>query len=909
MTEVGQRNLFGCGEYIPGTIFLAPAVPLPPIPKIIIPKNRRTGTSPPLPGGNTDPPTWTREDPVNPNIQRGPGAGGNLPPGPPVTIPPPPPPIIGVGPATPGPGGPGPGGGGGGNNGGGGGVLGPTTPSGRVSTPGAVGPATPGPSTPGPGGLGPATPGPPTPPNLGPVGPIRGPSTPGPVGPATPGPGGGGGGRGRQEEEEENPFRFEQDPPNITIQPRRLEDIGSGGSGPDDPIFSEVTQILRLQDSPFTSRDAIHNAQALSEYNRFVEEYYSNNPQDSQAGGGIQESNNFAAPGSTNYYDLGRDTESSFFSNSFSRNSNTLYDPVKNIMNHKDTPITYVNNTKYLGIFKDRIASEVAYLLNESLNPSNYEERFITGLTEIKLMLSVNDLLLEAFDRIVDANGVSVGRFYFLDKILDHLVKGTVSNFDYNYYIDLANSLRRRSATVISRNSNEQVKKNYVLSLLSKDSTKIDVSNRSVRESMNVKKMRFLLSDLESTFDVETIDGTEYQLELHDAGVEVEYAPSLGLQENVSLSGDYVPPGKGDGYYYNIETASGVLLPLVLDNQIDKAYYIKNNTRLLALNALGVDSNLKLNVSLSYDNSEYGPNYVEDYLEQVEYYKLDLKTIVTTPTNDSFIENVTATYVKVTNEDAIQDHAKTFGARVLQLNIQEDDPFFQYASRSGNINLAMKDLTFRQFVPKRTPTGDSIIVRNLPDGFILYPVRETKDNPTGGYSNITQFDTTVVRSIECDTSFHLFENELLSTSLEKTFTYDSEGIYQYGLVGVFDTQNFYYTFNRNKYTNEFSGNTRSASAKMVYEVIERLKAKYSFRYLTWWDIFRRIPAREFAKLMFDFPEIVYRKLSSGFLGFPIKDVLYRPNQTDNNLTEIDPSIPDPIYLDERDRNNLYERIR
>lgn len=848
MVDVGQQNRYGCGEYIPGTIFLVPPQPPPPIPRIIIPKHKRTNTKPPLPGGNTDPPTWDRRDPVNPqfnpdggNRRRG---GGDIPPGPPIPGPTP----GGPGPVTPGnvgPGGPG------------GGIIPP-----RQGTGGA-------PTTP-----------PPSPPRLiPPVPPISGPSTPGPVGPATPGPP-----TPRNEEEEDDPIDFEGDLPNQVIPPIRLEDEGNGGGDPNNPI---------------------------GEYDRYLEEYRNNNLNEfrSTAGAGISQSDSYPDAGNVNFYDLRDDGESSMFSNSFSNNNNTLYDPIKNIMDHSNSLITYVANTTFLDIFKERVASEVSYLLDPNLSPYNYKEKYITGLTDDKLLLSLNSSLVEALERIVDSNGVAVGKSYFLDKIKDHLLKGTLANFDTSYYIDLANSLQYRTATVIERTSNEQVRKNYVLSLLSNNSVKLDGSNQQTIDSIKIARMRFLLSDLESTFDVETIDGNEYQLELKDAGVEVDYA-ELASIESVSnqVPSDYVPPGEGDGYYYKIETSDGNVLPLVLDTQFDKSYYINNNTRVLALNALGKNTNLKLQVSLAYDDSEYGSNYQDSYEVKAQYFKLDLRTTDTSPTDDSFVEEVTATYTKLSDDSAIQDHAKTFGSRVLQLNIQYDDPFFQYADRSEKINLSMKDITFRQFEPKRTPTGDAIIVRNLPDGFVIYPVNETKDNPTGGYSTVLSFGSTVTREIECETSFHLFSSELEANSLSERFVFDEEGKYQYGLIGLIDPQNLYYMFDREKFPNIFTSQSRSPTGKLIFEVIERIKRKYSFRYLTWWDVFRRIPARDFAALMFDFPRVVYNNLSSGFLGFPIKDVLYRRDSTLNNLTEIDPSVDDPIYLDESERDNIYQNF-
>ena len=438
---------------------------------------------------------------------------------------------------------------------------------------------------------------------------------------------------------------------------------------------------------------------------------------------------------------------------------------------------------------------------------------------------------------------------------------------------------------------------------MSNNSYAIDYSRYTDRKQIELARMRFLLTDLESTFDVETIDGTEYQLELEDAGVEVEYAPSL--LENASVSSDYVPPGEGDGYYYKIETDQGDLIPLVLDTQIDKAYYVTNQTRRLALKLLDIDPTYTFTTTVDFIDSEFSSGFSAEYTASAHYFKLDLRTIDSTPTRDSFVENIVATYVKLTDPEEIAEHSKTYGAKVTQFNVEYDDPFLQYADKSGVVTINMNDVTFRQFVPKRTPSNDSIITRNLPDGFILYPVTAIQDNPTGGLSEFQAINNQVTRTLVADIDFTLDEIDLSRRALRETLVIDGEGSYSYGLIGIKDTENVYYLYNQSDFPNTFQVQERSPEGNLVYNILEQtLKQKYTFDYLTWWDLYRRLPAKQFSKLIFSMPNLIVDKFYLGWLGVQAKDVLYRNGQAPDNLTEVNANITDPIYLDGRDRNNV-----
>ena len=679
--------------------------------------------------------------------------------------------------------------------------------------------------------------------------------------------------------------------------------IGIGGAGLDDPdggggggpTFSEVPTI-NLADSGGGAGgggDVTLSDEQMIEYERQV---INPNLQLENEG-----TNNFPGASVTNTIDLRDGSGRSMFSNSFT--GNNIYDPIYNILDHSQTPITFVSNSLYRGIFADRVATEISYLIRNISRRANWEERYITGLTQSKLTQSLNSILLEAFDTILDINGVPVTRDYFITRVFQHLISGKLDEFDPNYYIRLADSISKRTANNIVRTVNEQSAKSQAINLIANNSYSADPSNYSEGNEINIARMRFLLTDLESTFDVETIDGTEYQLELEDAGVEVDYAQSL--QESNQLTSDYVPPGEGDGYYYKIETELGNLLPLVLDTQLSSAYFMQSAARNLALNLLDQDPSYTVTTTIDLIDSELSSGYNESYTASAHYFKLDLRTINNQRTVDNFIEDITANYVKLTDPDEILEHSKTYGQKVVQFNLQYDDPFLQYADRTGVMTLNMKDVTFRSFNPRRTPARNGIITRNLPDGFVVYPVNTIKDNPLGAYSTITSLNTQVTRSLKAVMDFSMTENDLRKRTLRRSVVWDNEGSFRYGLIGIDNSENVYYTYDANDFPNRFDVSGRSEVGNLVYNVINQtLEQKYSFDYLTWWDVYRRLSTKDFAKLAFNFPDSVSTSLYQGWLSYPIQDVLYRDGAAPDNLTEVNSSIEDPIYLDGRSRNNV-----
>lgn len=660
------------------------------------------------------------------------------------------------------------------------------------------------------------------------------------------------------------------------IPPVALDEEETGGGGGDPPTIS--IDNIGLEDTR-TMVQTYSEASLIS----IERDSYTGNP---------------ASEGAVSFT-LADQSGNSLFSNSFSNNANNIYDRKYNIFDYSETNFSPVRNIKYRNIFSDVVSREVSYLLNNINIQSNWDEKYITGLTEDKLVDSLKAELLTAFDSILDINGRPIGRRTFVLNLLSHLVSGKIEQFDSEYYINLANKQKSRDVVTINTSLNQQVRENYVLSLASNNSMSLDTEAYNDTDTkIEVSRMRALLTDVESKFTVQTIDGVERDLNLVDPGLYVDYAQNLGLQENSGPTFDYVSPGEGDGYYYKIETETGNLIPLVLTTEQNNAYYLMSTTRKIGLEILGIDSGYTFEASSSFIDSEYSSGYYEDYQSSAQYYKLDLRSITSERTSSNFVIKSTARYVKLTDADEISDHSKTYGAKTTQLNVNFDDPFFQYVDRSGELTLSMNDISVRNLPTRRTPSGGAILTRSLPDVIIVYPVNLIQDNPTGGRSKIKPAvdETMVVRSLYGQMDF-TDTSKPNDRALSRTLIWEAQNAYKYGLIGISDTNNVYYTFDSSKFTNFFNQSPRSEAGKVVNSILNRISRKYSFDHLYWWDIFSRLTTKEFSSLVFKFPSDLTTRLRTNYFGFDIQDYIYNSAQAPSNLTLIDPTVVDPTYLD------------
>lgn len=582
------------------------------------------------------------------------------------------------------------------------------------------------------------------------------------------------------------------------------------------------------------------------------------------------------------------------------------HDLTKNILNYSNTTEeVYVNNSKYLNILNPSIAKELYYLLYNDDPTKPWKEKNILGITYDKIYNSLNSKLKESINSILDVNGKKIDVESIVYGIFNHILYGTLDRLDISYFENLVEYNSSRTELTYSvgeaRNDIEFVYDYINLKKLSASPNKYIEPQHKIE----VSRLKFLPSDIEVKIKIETLDEGEQLVTLEN--------PGLSFTDN-KASLDHVPLGEGDGYYILVEKQSSLVVDpldqvleaneeaLILDTSLDYSYYVPLQDRKTALGLLGKSSEFVFTVSSSMLNSELSSGYQEVYESKAKYYKLDLSSIVDERSDNHFVNNITARYVKVLTQSDREIHSRTYGGKTQKLNLSYDDPFIQYADREGEFSLEYNELTFRNFDKNISPDGSSILLRSLPDAIIILPTNTTEQNPYNGHSIIkTITEDTVVREVTADTDIGLtVDRDINRQSLPYKYTYDYLGDFKFGLAGIEDSQNILYIYDPDDFTDTYIVSGRPPVGKAIYDILENtISKKYSFDYLTWWDLYRRMPMLDFMKFLNEVPHEFLDQLTKSWRGYKFKDVLYRgPNYTLDNLTEIDLTVEDRIILEE-----------
>jgi hypothetical protein len=571
--------------------------------------------------------------------------------------------------------------------------------------------------------------------------------------------------------------------------------------------------------------------------------------------------------------------------------SGLVYDPVRNIFNYSVNN-GFTDNRKHLNVFGVRIAREIDYMLKNYDSSNPWKERFVFPLTYEKIKTSLNSELRNNLENILDVDGRKVNPDLFLYGILNHLLNNTIDELDTTYFNRLSNATASRTQLSL-QNSNLRGNIPAILNFVKSRMVSADPKRYEGISKAEVARMRFLLTDLNAKVKATTIAEEELTVPLEDPGLPFTVSGEVL---------DHIPLGDGDGYYLYLETSAGSVTSIPLETSLSASYYLPLQDRKIALSLLNEASELSFTVSSSFINSELSSGYQEVYTVQPQYFKLDLTSIKNNLKPGKFINQVEANYIKLTDLDEITQHSKNYGAKATKLNVPYDDPFYQYADREGVLSLAMNEITYQETDINETPNRGFIILRSLPDVIILFPAKTTEENPFNATSKITYVTNShVVRNFKATTNIGLTSDSTINrNSLPYKYTYDYLGTFKFGIEGIVETENLIYVYEPSSFPVSYEVSGRSGIGHAVYNILENtIKQKYTYTYLTWWDLFRRMKLKDLLNFYRSAPNFLLQEMQSGWGDYVFKHVLYRgSNYRLTNLTEVDPNIDDPIILSE-----------
>lgn len=599
------------------------------------------------------------------------------------------------------------------------------------------------------------------------------------------------------------------------------------------------------------------------------------------------------------------DLYTSKFTDKSTSSSGDLYHPIYNIFNYENSNLQdsqFVQNDKNRNVFAELVSPEVKYFLDYKNTNKEWNDRYALGLSKNKIIKSLRVDVYNLFKSIIDIDGQPINVEFFLNMIKRHLVFGTIDELDMSYFSKLQITQKEKKKLELKKSQNSELNHRAALGLIASRGYSLDVNKYSqLQDKIEIARQRFLLTDIEATVPVETLDGVTHTVALDEAGVSVS---------SVNLSEEFVPLGPGDGYYFVIETLDGQEIPLEIETAVSATYAAPASVRKIALEMIDENPYTLFSVSSSFENSELGSAYNTNYTVSANYYKLDQKSIRELGTTDNLVSVTQARYVLLTDEAEIYEHSKTFGARATQLNLQYDDPFIQYAEADRGFTMSQRDITFKNFEINRSSGSYSKLARDIPQAIILSPTNKTEKNPFYAYSKLeTITESSVSRAILAMPSFSLNKEQERRRVIPNKLTAIEENTYQIGLVGIKDTQNIYYPFDKSVYQENYTVSKRSPVGHVYYNLLENtLKANYNFSHLTWWDIYRRLKLTEFTSFVYSVPNNFLANLEKGFKGYKVKSVLQRDSAVPSVLKLKESETESEVVLSEKVRYKIRKTI-
>jgi hypothetical protein len=597
----------------------------------------------------------------------------------------------------------------------------------------------------------------------------------------------------------------------------------------------------------------------------------------------------------------------------------TLYSEKFNFFKYRPTEeFQVVENSKYLNIFKNAVAKEVAYILNKNGTTASWSEYPYTQLTKAKLTYSIRTDLLSIFNSLIYQTGQPILIDYFLQTILNLLFTNRLDEFDFDIFKELAQRQAADERIIFKRSENQAIQEKAALGIISNEAQYYDPNKQEGPQRLQLLRSRALNEDIEAVIPIErfaTLAVVE-PLPLPNDGLEVEV-----YNEGAPTDVGVVPLGDGDGYYISATTVQYGTLPLYLSSQLSSTFYLPQSTRLKVLDLFNIDPTIVLSTSSTYTNSEFGAGYDLTSTLFPLYFALNLSSIGDLERVNSLVDEVSALFVLQTSANA-NAHAQNYGLNAVRVNVDFNDPFFVYAKNASSINLRMSDISFRSMIPARS-NNNQILARSIPFALILVPGMGSEHNPFATISKLSNFENTVIRDLELVPTIFKSKSEQDILALDEKYLYDELGTFKLGIGGVVDTQNVIYRFNPNSdryglsyfsggvYTSTQPARDRLPHGKLVYDIIEStIKTNYSLQSdvygtssVTWWDLFRRLTATEYASLGVYVTDKFFNKLALGWRGINVRDVLNRQVEGESGIIEDAVASDDTIYINSEDREN------
>lgn len=584
-----------------------------------------------------------------------------------------------------------------------------------------------------------------------------------------------------------------------------------------------------------------------------------------------------------------------------------LYNAELNFFRSKPSvSTTLVVNSKYPSIFAEMVPVEIDYLINRENSIAEWSEFAVNDLTLPKVAIGLNKELLDSFKAIHYPGNTAINLNYFLEMVRKHILTGTLSELDPQYFKELAKKHKEDKKIVYTGTNVREYLERAALGVISVGAITADTSDLNSVQLRQLRRQRRLNEDVLARIPVCPIDYENNPLYLGNAGICLTKAETSDTA--------YLNIGDGDGYYIQSDTVRRGCIPFVTNNHVSSAYYVPVDVRLNALTIMGEDYHTVLRAESTAESNEFSTGGLDDagslQLEPL-YFALELSSVSSVLTSNPLVDRTVATYRLLRDQELIDKHTDNNGFAVSRINIDYRDPIYRYSRDTSAFNLEQNDITFRAFEDNKGLVNQAVLTRTIPFGVILTPVAGSKFNPFNGASKIERFDSSVSRSLrlvpDINTDSIIERNHLQQINLM-----DVSGQTRLGVYEPNDGQNITYRFYASSdnllnsfysagiYTTSTSLPSSTGASYLVTNVIDTIIENHDPKSITWFDVIRRIPINKFGELLYDGNEYLYQKLGSGFRNnMKIRHALSRLDESIHTLLDDD----DAVIITRENRKN------
>ena len=554
-----------------------------------------------------------------------------------------------------------------------------------------------------------------------------------------------------------------------------------------------------------------------------------------------------------------------------------LFDPDLNFFKaNPNQTIELVSNSSNLKVFNNQIAEEVSEVLSNSNSNMPWNEITLQNLSDDKLLASLNPLLANSFQYLRYPGGQPIGVSTLLNVVRKHLLRGTLDEFDPNYYIDSAQAQLEDKFDVLERPERQELADRLAINFLTNNLHTYQNNKSSNWRNFQINRVRPLNDDVKMKLNISNLDGTRNDLDIPNEGFDLDVLePRTQTTSRLFGSTDKLNIGDGGGYYVQGVEANGDGVPIYTDNIIPDSYYAPASVRSKVLEMLDVDSSIKIQASSNENKHEFVSDDQGASGIQPLFFALNTSSIVGEYTDNPLVESYSGAYTRIVEASAIDRYTNNHALSIPLLALDYRDPIYRYILDTSEFTASLKDFNLIGFSDKGFSSIGSRFVKNIPFGFIVTPVAGGKYNPFNGDSTLEQKGSRHVRSISVTPATDL-SIDANQTSVLKSFSLNLvKGVDRIGVGEESNTQNIGYQYSEEDFTKTFysasAGDYQSSSsppsaqgtAYMLREVIDYLKTTYGGSEFTWFDVFSRMPVTQMGEMFYDSDEDLILEIANG----------------------------------------------